>query len=91
LYYHSLLTPAIVKPCSPAVLPLETEFIRNEDGSEKQDCGRNAAKRYLEGKAGSLAGLKPTFLGDDLYACHSICAQILGMGEGKQTCKILFL
>ena len=80
LYYHSLLAPAIVKPSSPVVLPLEPEFIRNEDGSEKQDCERNAAKRYLEGKAGRLAGLKPTFLGDDLYACHSICTQILGMG-----------
>ena len=69
-------------------MPLEPEFIRNEDGRGKQDCGRNAAKRYLEGKAGSLAGLKPTFLGDDLYACHSICAQILEMGMSFIfTCK----
>jgi hypothetical protein len=27
------------------VLPLLPEFMRNEDGAEKQDCERNAAKR----------------------------------------------
>jgi hypothetical protein len=88
LYYHSMLAPALVKPSSPVVLPFEPEFIRNEDGSEKQDCERNAAKRYFERKAEGLRGLKPTFLGDDLYACHSICAKILEMGMSFIfTCK----
>jgi len=80
LYYHDMITAALVKPGFQAVLPLVPEFIRNEDGKEKQDCERNAAKRYLERKGERLRGLKPTFLGDDLYACHSICAKILDMG-----------
>jgi len=45
VYYHSMLGIAIVKPSSSVVLPLEPEFIRNEDGTEKQDCERAAAKR----------------------------------------------
>jgi hypothetical protein len=88
VYYHSMLASAIVKPSSTVVLPLEPEFIRNEDGEEKQDCERNAAKRYLERKGERLRELKPTFLGDDLYACHSICAKILDMGMSFLfTCK----
>ena len=88
VYYHSMLGAAIVKPGSHTVLPLEPEFIRNEDGSEKQDCERNAAKRWLERKGAGLEGLKPTFLGDDLYACHSICEKIVGMGMSFIfTCK----
>jgi hypothetical protein len=88
VYYHSMLASAIVKPTGAVVLPLEPEFVRNEDGKEKQDCERNAAKRYLEGKGERLRGLKPTFLGDDLYACHSICAKILDMGMSFLfTCK----
>jgi hypothetical protein len=88
LYYHSMLGLAVVNPGCPVVLPLEPEFVRNEDGREKQDCERNAAKRWLEGKAGRLKDLKPTFLGDDLYACHSICAKILDMGMSFLfTCK----
>ena len=54
-----MLASAIVKPSSAVVLPLEPEFIRNGDGSGKQDCERNAAKRYLEGKALTIAGEDP--------------------------------
>jgi hypothetical protein len=88
LYYHSMLGISIVKPSFPTVLPLKPEFIRNEDGSEKQDCERNAAKRFFQERAEGLRGLKPTFLGDDLYACHSICNKILDMGMSFIfTCK----
>jgi hypothetical protein len=88
LYYHSMLGISIVKPSSSVVLPLAPEFIRNEDGSGKQDCERNAAKRYLAGRAEGLRELNPTFLGDALYACHSICKQILDMGMSFIfTCK----
>jgi hypothetical protein len=77
MYYHSIMAATLVKPGSGVVLPLMPEFIRNEDGSEKQDCERNAAKRYLKEQGDKLKGLKPTFLGDDLYACHEICKAIL--------------
>ena len=36
----------------------------------------------------ACGGLKPTFLGDELYACHSICTKILQMGMSFIfTCK----
>jgi hypothetical protein len=76
-YYHSMIGTAIVKPGSSVVLPLMPEYIRNEDGTEKQDCERNAAKRYLLERGAALKWLKPTFLGDDLYCCHPICTEIL--------------
>ncbi|MDR3114846.1 MAG: hypothetical protein LBU25_04940 [Treponema sp.] len=88
LYYHSMLGTAIVRTGSNVVLPLMPEYIRNEDGSEKQDCERNAAKRYLEERGAGLARLKPTFLGDDVYACHGICSRIRDRGMSYIfTCK----
>jgi hypothetical protein len=57
----------VVKHGQETVLPLTPEFIRNEDGQEKQDCERNAAKRWLERNAEHYRWLNPVFLGDDLY------------------------
>jgi hypothetical protein len=46
LYYHDMVAATIVKPDKPVVvLPLVPEFIRNEDGKEKQDCERNVGGR----------------------------------------------
>jgi len=66
LYYHDMLAAALVKPGHQTVVPLFPEFIRNEDGQEKQDCERNAAKRWLESNAQEYKWLNPVFLGDDL-------------------------
>jgi hypothetical protein len=83
-----MLGTAIVRPGSNGVLPLMPEYIRNEDGSERQDCERNAAKRYLEERGAGPAWLRPTFLGDDLYVCHGICSRIRGLGMSYIfTCK----
>jgi hypothetical protein len=46
-YYHSTLAGAIVMPGNTAVLPVAPEMITNADGAKKQDCERNAAKRWL--------------------------------------------
>ena len=43
--YHSMLAAMIVAPGHSMVLPLMPEFITPQDGAEKQDCERNAAKR----------------------------------------------
>lgn len=87
-YYHNMLAAVVVKPECRAVLPLMPTFIRNEDGQEKQDCERNAAKRWLEEHGDGVKPLKPTFLGDDLFACHAICKAILGKGMSFLfTCK----
>ena len=47
-YYHQVLGAAIVHPDMKVVLPLALELIRKEDGTKKNDCERNAAKRLLD-------------------------------------------
>jgi len=46
-YSHQLLGGAIVHPDSPVVIPLAPEPIIKQDGATKNDCERNAAKRFL--------------------------------------------
>jgi hypothetical protein len=46
-FHHSMLAASLVPPGHAMVLPLMPEFIVNPDGAEKQDCVRNAAKRWL--------------------------------------------
>lgn len=47
-YYHQLLGAAIVHPDYKAVIPLAPEPIIKQDGETKNDCERNAAKRFLK-------------------------------------------
>ena len=67
-YCHTVLAGALVRPGKTEALPVMGEFIRNEDGKEKQDCERNAAKRWLSKHADEYKWLKPTLLGDDLFS-----------------------
>jgi hypothetical protein len=46
-YYHQLLAAVIVHPEQKMVLPLFPEAITRQDGENKNDCERNAAKRLL--------------------------------------------
>jgi len=46
-YSHHFLGGAIVHPDSPVVIPLAPEPIIKQDGETKNDCERNAAKRFL--------------------------------------------
>ncbi len=48
-YYQQMLAGAFVHPDHSEVLPTCSEMIIKQDGSTKNDCERNAAKRYLEG------------------------------------------
>ena len=80
LYYHDMIAAALVKPGFGTVLPLAPEFIRNEDGEEKQDCERKAAKRWLESKVEEYRWLNPVFLGDDLYSHYPVCTAIVEKG-----------
>ncbi len=65
-YAHTAITPVLVAPGEPRVITLEPEFITPQDGQEKQDCERNAAKRWLTRHADRFAGQAVTYLGDDL-------------------------
>ncbi len=44
---ESFLAATIVVPGHNMALPLMPEFVAKQDGAEKQDCERNAAKRWL--------------------------------------------
>jgi len=47
-YAHQLLGGAIVHPDFAEVVPFAPEAIIKQDGKTKNDCERNAAKRFLE-------------------------------------------
>jgi hypothetical protein len=46
-YYHQMLGAALIHPDVREVIPLMPEPIRNQDGATKNDCERNAAKRFI--------------------------------------------
>jgi hypothetical protein len=46
-YAHQMLGAAIIHPDQRAVIPLMPEPIVNSDGTDKNDCERNAAKRFV--------------------------------------------
>lgn len=46
-YRHQLLGAALIHPDRRAVIPLMPEPIIKQDGTDKNDCERNAAKRFI--------------------------------------------
>lgn len=78
--YHAMLAATIVAPGHGMALPLMPEFIAPRDGAEKQDCERNAAKRWLATHAERVKDLRPIYLGDDLFACQPIAEAITAAG-----------
>jgi hypothetical protein len=46
-YYHQVLAAVLVHPEFPEVIPLAPEPIQRLDGQDKNDCERNAARRWL--------------------------------------------
>jgi hypothetical protein len=87
-YFHTFLGASIVAPDHKQVLPLPPEFIVPQDGAEKQDCERNAVKRWLARHGPAATHLRPIFLGDDLFACQPIAAAVQQAGGNFIfTCK----
>jgi hypothetical protein len=48
IYSHQMLAAAIVHPDCQEVLPVFPEPIEKQDGTTKNDCERNASRRFLE-------------------------------------------
>jgi hypothetical protein len=87
-YFHAFLGASIVAPGHQQVLPLPPVFIAPQDGAEKQDCERNATKRWLDRHGPALAHRRPVFLGDDLFACQPIATAVQRAGGNFiLTCK----
>lgn len=75
-YSHTAVTPVLVHPESEKVIPLAPEFVRPQDGFEKQDGEIAAAKRWLAPYGAEWGPRKLTLLGDDLY-CHEPYCRIV--------------
>lgn len=76
LYSHSAVTPVLVQPGQDKVVALAPEFVTPQDGSIKQDCELNAARRWLQRHGPRWAEFGAVVLGDDLY-CHEPFCQAL--------------
>jgi len=79
-HYHAMLAATIVAPGHNKVLPLMPEFLAPRDGTEKQDCERNGAKRWLSVHAERVAWLRPVYLGDDLFCSQPMAEAVLETG-----------
>lgn len=79
-YFHTLLAASIVAPGHNRALPLPPEFVRPQDGHDKQDCESRAARRWLAAHGERYRRLKPVYLGDDLYANQPLCEAVLASG-----------
>jgi len=86
--YHAMLAATLVapghamsrEPLGSRALPLMPAFIARQDGAEKQDCERRAAKRWLSTHGERLKDLRPIYLGDDLFACQPVADAIRAAG-----------
>jgi Transposase DDE domain len=67
-YHHQLLAACIVHPGQNTVFPVAAEAIVRQDGAEKNDCERNAAKRLFPQIRQILPTDKIILLLDALYA-----------------------
>ena len=65
-FYHQMLGACIVHPDQSNVIPLCPEMIQNTDGSAKNDCERNATKRFLENFRKEHPHLKVIIIEDGL-------------------------
>ncbi len=65
-FYNQLYGAAIVHPDIKQVIPLAPEPILQQDGSTKQDCERNASKRWLKSFKEDHPKLKAIIIEDAL-------------------------
>lgn len=79
-YSHSMVSATLVHPEHRHVLPLIPSFIEPQDGREKQDCEREAVKRWMLTVGPQYAKLGVALLGDDLYCCEPLCKLALATG-----------
>lgn len=85
-YFHGCIIPVIVSPNKKQVINLEPEFIKKQDGFQKQDCENAAVKRWLKNNPKNKYGNRATLLGDDLYSHKPICELAL-----KQDYNFIFV
>jgi len=65
-YYHQMFGVCVVHPDKKNVIPLCPEAILNQSGNSKNDCERNACKRFLQNFRREHPHLKAILLEDGL-------------------------
>jgi Transposase DDE domain len=79
-YHHAGLAAVLLHPDHEEVFPLDFEPILNCDGTQKNDCERNAAKRLCATLRESYPDLPILLVEDALYANAPHLRQITGYG-----------
>jgi hypothetical protein len=79
-YHHSGLAAVVVHPEQKQVIPLDFESVLNQDGAQKNDCERNAAKRLCKALETRYPDLKIILVEDALYANAPHIRQVTGYG-----------
>lgn len=80
-YYHATVLPLMVHPDVSHVLACFPEMITPQDGSDKQDCERNAGKRWLDKWSHLFTPDSITYLGDDLFCNQPFCEQVIANNQ----------
>ena len=75
-YHHQILQEVMVHPDLRQVLPLAPEQISNKDGTKKQDCERNAAKRVIDKIRKAHPKLNIIITADGLYSNQPFVDQV---------------
>ena len=70
-----MMAATVVAPGHSKVIPLFPEFIVTQDGAEKQDCERNAAKRWYQTHGPRLRPFRPVALGYDIFPCRPLAPE----------------
>lgn len=85
---HIAVTPVLVAPNQKNVIALAPQFVRPQDGHDKQDCELAASGRWLDQWGAHYAPWGITYLGDDLYCHQPHCERVLGQQANFLfTCK----
>lgn len=79
-YHHAMLAAVMVHPDHREVFPLDCEPIICQDGSTKNDCERNAAKRLVQAMGEGYADTRLVLVEDALYANAPHIRQITDQG-----------
>lgn len=79
-YSHSLLGAVLVHPDHREVFPLASEAIQKQDGSSKNDCELNAAKRLLDQLWAYYKDQPMVIIEDALYSNEPHLERILANG-----------
>ncbi len=75
-YYHSALQAAIMHPDLKQVIPMGAEPIKNTDGTKKQDCEINAAKRFIPKLRQQFPKMGLIITGDDLFSHKPMIVEV---------------